>query len=50
MQEVGLGLYEVRNGVRDYRCITLTMFAHGFLAVQRARAEKGDPVAATLRI
>lgn len=45
-QEVGLDQYEVRKWGAWYRFITLAMFAHAFLAVQRARAEKGDPAAA----
>jgi SRSO17 transposase len=49
-QEVGLDQYEVRKWAAWYRFSTLAMFAHAFLAVQRARAEKGDPVAAALRI
>lgn len=42
-QEVGLDQYEVRKWSAWYRFITLAMFAHAFLAVQRAGAEKGDP-------
>lgn len=49
-QAVGLDQYEVRKWAARYRFITLAMFAHAVLAVQRARAEKGDPVAAALRI
>ena len=45
-QEVGLDQYEVRKWAAWYLFITLAMFAHAFLAVQRARAEKGDPAAA----
>lgn len=41
-QEVGLDQYEVRKWAAWYRFITLAMFAHAFLAVQRARAEKGE--------
>ena len=44
-QEVGLDQYEVRKWGAWYRFITLAMFAHAFLSVQRARAEKGDPAA-----
>jgi len=40
-QEVGLDQYEVRKWAAWYRFITLALFAHAFLAVQRARAEKG---------
>ena len=42
-QEVGLDQYEVRKWEAWYRFITLALFAHAFLAVQRARAEKGEP-------
>ena len=42
-QEVGLDQYEVRKWGAWYRFITLAMFAHAFLAVQRARVEKGGP-------
>jgi SRSO17 transposase len=45
-QEVGLDQYEVRKWDAWYRFITLAMFAHAFLAVQRARAEKGGSAAA----
>ena len=41
-QEVGLDQYEVRKWGAWYRFITLAMFAHAFLSVQRASAEKGD--------
>ncbi|HEV2122360.1 MAG TPA: IS701 family transposase [Chloroflexota bacterium] len=44
-QEVGLDQYEVRKWAGWCRFITLAMFAHAFLAVQRAGAEKGDPAA-----
>jgi SRSO17 transposase len=40
-QEVGLDQYEVRNWGAWYHFITLAMFAHAFLAVQRVNAEKG---------
>jgi SRSO17 transposase len=40
-QEVRLDQYEVRKWSAWYRFITLAMFAHAFLAVQRAKAEKG---------
>lgn len=40
-QEVGLDQYEVRKWGAWYRFITLALFAHAFLSVQRARAEKG---------
>jgi SRSO17 transposase len=43
---VGLDQYEVRKWDAWYRFITLAMFAHAFLAVQRARAEKGGSAAA----
>jgi SRSO17 transposase len=38
---VRLDQYEVRKWSAWYRFITLAMFAHAFLAVQRAKAEKG---------
>ncbi len=41
-QEVGLDQYEVRKWGAWQRFITLAMFAHAFLSVQRARAEKGE--------
>ncbi len=41
-QEVGLDQYEVRKWGAWYRFITLALFAHAFLSVQRARAEKGE--------
>lgn len=41
-QEVGLDQYEVRQWHAWYRFITLAIFAHAFLAAQRARTEKGD--------
>jgi SRSO17 transposase len=44
-QEVGLDEYEVRAWGAWYRFITLALFAHAALAVQRARAEKGDLLA-----
>jgi SRSO17 transposase len=44
-QEVGLDQYEVRKWGAWYRFITLALFAHAFLAVQRARAEKGEAAA-----
>lgn len=44
-QEVGLDQYEVRLWGAWYRFITLALFAHAFLAVQRARAEKGGATA-----
>lgn len=47
-QEVGLDQYEVRKWSAWQRFITLALFAHAFLAVQRARAEKGDPAAARI--
>jgi SRSO17 transposase len=40
-QEVGLDQYEVRKWGAWYRFITLALFAHAFLAIQRARAERG---------
>lgn len=40
-QEVGLDQYEVRKWEAWYRFVTLALFAHAFLAVQRAWAEKG---------
>lgn len=40
-QEVGLDQYEVRKWGAWYRFITLALFAHAFLSVQRAGAEKG---------
>jgi SRSO17 transposase len=40
-QEVGLDQYEVRKWDAWYRFITLALFAHAFLAVQRAK--KGEP-------
>jgi SRSO17 transposase len=43
-QEVGLGQYEGRKWDAWYRFITLALFAHVFLAVQRAK--KGEPEAA----
>lgn len=44
-QEVGLDQYEVRKWDAWHRFITLALFAHAFLAVQRAQAEKGDAAA-----
>ena len=44
-QEVGLDQYEVRKWGAWYRFITLALFAHAFLAVQRATAEKGGATA-----
>ncbi len=41
-QEVGLDQYEVRKWGAWYRFITLALFTHAFLSVQRARAEKGE--------
>lgn len=41
-QEVGLDEYEVRCWGAWYRFVTLALFAHAALAVQRARLEKGD--------
>jgi SRSO17 transposase len=41
-QEVGLDQYEVRKWGAWQRFITLAMFAHAFLGVQRVSAEKGD--------
>jgi len=43
-QEVGLDEYEVRKWDAWHRFITLALFAHAFLAVQRARVEKGGAV------
>lgn len=40
-QEVGLDQYEVRKWEAWSRFITLALFAHAFLAVQRAQTEKG---------
>jgi SRSO17 transposase len=45
-QEVGMDQYEVRKWGAWQRFITLAMFAHAFLVVQRAEAEKGDPATA----
>jgi SRSO17 transposase len=45
-QEVGLDQYEVRKWDAWYRFIPLALFAHAFLAVQRA---KGGEPAATAR-
>lgn len=42
-QEVGLDQYEVRKWGAWYRFITLALFAHAFLAIQRAK--KGEAVA-----
>ena len=44
-QEVGLDQYEVRKWDAWYRFITLALFAHAFLAVQRAQAKKGGVTA-----
>lgn len=44
-QEVGLDQYEVRKWGAWYRFITLALFAHAFLSVQRARAERGGATA-----
>lgn len=41
-QEVGLDQYEVRKWAAWYRFMTLAMFAHAFLSVQRVEAEKGE--------
>lgn len=45
-QEVGLDQYEVRKWGAWYRFITLALFTHAFLSVQRARAEKGETATA----
>ncbi len=47
-QEVGLDQYEVRKWGAWYRFITLALFAHAFLSVQRARAEKGEASASRM--
>jgi SRSO17 transposase len=41
-QEVGLGDYQVRKWTPWYRHVTISMLAHAFLAVTRARLGK-DP-------
>ena len=41
--EVGLDQYQVRRYDGWYRHMTLAMFAHAFLTVTRAAAEKGGP-------
>jgi SRSO17 transposase len=41
--QVGLDQYQVRRYDSWYRHITLTMLAHAFLTVTRARAAKGGP-------